>query len=364
MREGSLPLSRYWVQRLMQQRASITTTVRTEEEEAWDKLVLQHLPGSHFMQSSAWGVSKARSQWPLSRFIAYSDNDIIPMQVFSRTIPGLGRLYYAPGVSHIQSNQIRHITSQIRQQYKRGMVFKLELYQPQDEQLISAFLENGWQRAHSVQHRNTVIVNLGDSEERLLMSYKKRARYEVRIAQRNGVVVEKCTPTPDKMSLLATLMDITAKRSGAFFRKNTYTNRYWDAFGQAGQGALYFVRHEADVLAGAYVITYGDRAWYKDGGSVRHKVQLMGPRLLQWEIMRDLQRQGIKSYDLSGIPAESERETSSMQGLYVFKTGFSKETTTLMPALELPLGKRYSVWPKTEPQFLRFYSGFRRDFWY
>lgn len=246
----------------------------------------------------------------------------------------------------------------------KGLVFKLELYQPYSEELINAFKQCGWVTANSVQHRNTVLVDLNGTNEELLARIKKRARYEVRLAQRSGVRIERRPVTQEGLDLLATLMNITAKRSGAFFRKNTYTNRYWKSFAKTNQGHLYFAWHDLDLLASAYVVTYGENAWYKDGGSVRQKANLMGPRLLQWEIMTDLQAAGVTQYDLCGIPAEEDLSTSSMKGLYTFKTGFAKETVQFMPAMELPFGHRYPMWPKSERQFLRLYSGFTKDFWY
>lgn len=344
-------------------RKAITAQEYTEEEKAWDEAVLSLGGTPHYMQSSAWGQSKARSQWPVSRLAVGVHNQKLPVQVFSRSVPGFGRLHYAPEVSSVTKNTIPSLTNEIQNNYK-GMAFKLELYQQYDENLIEAFQKNGWVRANSVQHRTSVIINLNGTEEELFASMKKRARYEVRVAERNKVRVEKVEITQKRLNILAELMGITAKRSGAFFRKDSYTNRYWHSFNNAGLGSLYFAWHDMDLLAGAYVVNYGPTAWYKDGGSVRHKSNLMGPRYLQWEIMRDLQSQGLKYYDLSGIPATEDVEKSSMKGLYVFKTGFSNESVKFMPAMELPLSKRHQLWPKAEHHFLRLYSGFRKDFWY
>lgn len=351
------------VQHTLRKRKLVTTEEYTAEEKAWDDLLLNS--NAHFMQSSSWGESKSKSQWPVSRYIAYTQDGVLPIQVFSRTVPGLGRVHYAPEVCGVNKTNIGALTEQLKKQYGKGLVFKLELYQPYSEDLIQAFKALGWVGANSVQHRNSVIVDLDQaSEEDLFMSLKKRCRYEIRLAKKNGVRVEKVDITDDKLNLLSSLMNATAKRSGAFFRKNSYTNKYWHAFAGSGQGSLYFVWHDMDLLAGAYVIEYGKNAWYKDGGSVRHKSNLMGPRLLQWEIMADLRKRGIKHYDLSGVPAEEDIENSSMKGLYTFKTGFANTTTKFMPAMELPFGHRYPAWPKFEHQFLRIYSGFTKDFWY
>lgn len=225
-------------------------------------------------------------------------------------------------------------------------------------------MDNGWQLANSVQHRSTVVVDLDKSEQTILASMKKRARYEIRVAERNNVVVKKVPITDKQLDILANLMEETARRTGAYFRDKSYVNRYWNTFNRSKNASLYFAWHDKTLLAGAFVITIGKNAWYKDGGSVRDKSELFGPRYLQWEIMKDLHSRGIKQYDLSGIPAKQDVATSSLKGLYTFKTGFSNDSVRMMPALELAFGKRYRLWPKAEHQFLRLYSGLRKDFWY
>lgn len=336
----------------------------TTDDKAWDELVLTTFKDPHYIQGSAWAESKKDSPWRPSRLLAHVAHGDFPIQVFSRAAPVFGRMHYAPEVVGVTAENLPDITLQLRDRYREGMLFKLELYQPYSEELIAAFQENGWVRGRSVQHRNTVIVDLKGTEEELFARIKGRARYEVRVAQRNGVHVEKVEATQENLDKLASLIDVTAERTGAFFRSHRYLNKYWHSFADAGQGSVYFAKHGDDIVAGAYVITYGKTAWYKDGGSVRQNAKLMGPRLLQWEIMRDLQSQGTKHYDLSGIPAKEDIEKSTLRGLYAFKTGFSEETTRFMPAMVLPFSRRAQLWPKVENNFLRLYAGIRKDFWY
>ncbi len=338
--------------------------IQSMPDKDWDKLLLKSVKNPHFMQSNAWAMSRKNSSWQVSRTFLETNKEGYPLQLFSRLVPGLGKLYYAPEISGININNLPKFTEIIQQKFSNGLAIKVELYQPYDEKLIDTFIQNGWVKANSVQHRSTVIVDLSGSEEELFARIKSRARYEVRTAQKNNVKVEKVEINKLNLDLLFDLINITAKRTGAFFRKKDYFDNYWNSFNEAGQGSLYFAWYNKEMIAGAYVIDFGEFAWYKDGGSVRSKSKLMGSRLLQWEIMRDLQKRGIKSYDLSGIPAEKDKLTSSMKGLYTFKTGFSNETSSFMPAMELPTAKRYLIWPKAEQQFLRAYSVLTNDFWY
>ncbi len=327
----------------------------------WDKLVLDVSLHPNYQQSDIWAKTKYDGPWTLSRLII---NNSLPLQVFSRSIRGLGLVNYAPQVSCITPQNIPLLTKEIKEKYKKGLVFKLDTYLPYSEELVSAFKANGWHEGRSVGYRNTVVANLGGSEEDMFMKLKRRARYEVGVAKKNNVSVEKVEPSNANFDKLAELLDFTSKRTGAFIRHHSYLYKVWKIFTEAGYGDIYLVWHDKTLLAGTFIIKYGQNAWYKDSGSTGHESKLMASRLMLWEIMLDLQKQGIKSFDLSGIPAEEDMETSSLRGLYTFKTGFSNETLKLMPAMELPLSMRHKIWPRSEKLYLRLYSGIKKDFWY
>lgn len=330
------------------------------KDQEWDQLVFKASQSPHYMQSSAWALSKADSPWFLSRLII----DDIPLQVFSRTVPGLGKVHHTPQPSVFTTKNIELITNAIRGKYKQGLVFKTQLYEPYSDTLIQAFLENGWKKAHGTQYNHNVVLDLRGEEQTVFERMKRRARYESRVGQRNNVTVQKVSIDEKNINKMLNLLSITNKRTGAFIRKPDYLAKYWKIFGAAGQGDLWFAYHKQNLLAGAFVIKYGDRAWYKDGASTLHESKLMASRYLQWEIMRNLRHQNIKYYDLSGIPSPQEKARGFMAGIHTFKTGFSEDTVHYMPAMELPLSKSYKLWPKAEKQYLRLYSKLKKDYWY
>ena len=334
------------------------------DDKAWDGLVLKWQKPAHFMQSSVWKNTKAKSQWKATRLLIDGKKWQLPVQMFSRTVPGFGRLHYAPELGGVTADNIADVTKQLRAQYRRGGAIKVELYEEYSDDLIKAFETVGWRRGNSVQYRLSVAIDMSGSQDELFMSFKGRARNEIRMAQKSGVTVQQVEVTDENLDHLHRLMNVTSARSGAFFRGREYLDNYWHEFSKAGQGSLYFAYHEGDLLAAAYVIKYGEHAWYKDGGSVREKTELKAPRLLLWQIMTDLQAEGVTNFDLSGIPEDHELATSHMKGLYTFKTGFARGTKKFMPAMELPLGKLYPAWPKAERHWLRLYSGLKKDFWY
>lgn len=343
--------------------AKIDVTGDKEAEQAWDKELLRLKIDPDYMQSSAWAQSKLGGPWHPTRLKMVAGKHQLPIQVFSRSIPGLGKLHYAPQVTGVMPAILPELTKQVRDNY-RGLAFKLSPYMPNSEELTNAFKNNGWKIASDVQYRHTVIVDLSPSHDEILASFKKRARYEIRVAEKNKIKTEKVEASPENLKTFYNLITVTADRSGAFFRNQDYLTKYWQLLSQKDQGSLYFAWYGKTLVAGAFVIKFGKNAWYKDGGSTREHADKMGSRLLQWQIMQDLKAEGIIHYDLCGVSSPEQLETGFMKGVYIFKTAFSRKIDFLMPTFELPLSKKYALWPKTEPQLLRIYSKTRKDYWY
>lgn len=331
----------------------------------WDRAVLAGQGDAHFMQSDAWAATKTGSPWRLSRLRARQAGSPLPVQLFSRSVPGIGALLHAPRVTGVQADAVPALTDALRGTAdRRVFAVKLEFFQHDDDELLHTLLDNGWMRTRASQYRHAVAVDLTGTEEEVFARFKKRARYEIRAAERGGVTVERVPLTRENVDTMVGLVTVTKDRSGAFFRDRDYLTTAWSAFAERGQGSLYFASHEGEVLAGAFALTYGATAWYKDGGSVRSKPKLMAPRYLQWEIMRDLRAQGVTRYELGNIPAPDAVETSSAAGLFRFKTGFADETVQYLPAVELPLRRTQGLWHTQEHRFLGAYSRVRHDYWY
>ncbi len=318
----------------------------------------------HYMQLPIWAAVKSQFGWKAERITALClEKDI---EVYKRQVPGVGKFLYIPGLLGLNTRNVEAYTQEIKNLYaKKGFVLRLELDQQKDDELLKCLEDAGWKKAKKhIQYRNTVVVNLSNSEEVIWMSLKSRGRYEVLQAQKSGVVIEQAEPTEKNLKKMYELMQVTSARNKFYIRDMKFTMAYWLKFSQNNQLRLFFATHEGDVLSGAIILMSGQKAWYKDGGSTRVKTQLMAARLIQWEAMKRLKADGITMYDLGGIPSPDVQKSSSMHGIYVFKTAYSKQTMELMPALELPLSKRYVLWPKTEKQWLRVYNLFAHSLWY
>jgi lipid II:glycine glycyltransferase (peptidoglycan interpeptide bridge formation enzyme) len=174
-----------------------------------------------------------------------------------------------------------------------------------------------------VQPPSTVLVELGESEERLLAAMKPKTRYNVRLAEKKGVTVEEggAEALPEWYHLYRE----TARRDRITLHSLLYYRRLFELAASYGPGApelhLLLARHQGELLAGIIVALRGERAWYLYGASSSRKRSLMPSHALQWRAMLLARERGCRSYDLFGIPPGAD-PSHPMHGLYRFKTGF------------------------------------------
>lgn len=309
----------------------------------------------HYMQAQLWADVKKKFGWK------YSNED--GLIIYNRSVPGVGRLFYAPGVMGVVD--AAKFTKDIKQLCSKAFAIRLELNEPYDENLMRDFEQAGWKKSKShVQYRHTINIDLTKPQNDMWMNFKSRGRYEVLQAEKAGVTVELTEPSNENLNIMYELMHLTSHRNKFFIRDKKFSMEYWRKFRDAGQLRLFFAKHEGEILAGSVILTNGRLAWNKDGGSTRAKANLMAPRLVQWAVIKHLKKEGFTNYDLGGIPPQDSFEGSRIPGIYIFKSAFSKESTALMPTLELPLSIRYKMWPKAEKQWLRAYNLLAHNLWW
>ena len=314
----------------------------------WDDAIVHNPDGGQILQTRAWGEFKRAHGWTPRYLIGEHQRGGVAILVLERSLAGLGRLWYAPkgpGVTSVQQLQ-----DAVRDVPAGSGVFCVKV-EPEIADTAGARAEltdRGLRKArHDVQvSRATIIVDLRAAEDRLLASFKPKTRYNIRLAARRGVTVDAVRLDQPAIDTMYTLMQATRERAGFTLRSKEYFAGYWRLHEAAGQGQLFLASWRGTVLAGVFATFLGRKAWYKDGGSLKQHAAVMAPQLLQWEVMRWLQRRGIERYDLVAVPPRDQLNPAHpLFGLYRFKSGFSDEITEFVGTWDLPLRpRRYALW--------------------
>ncbi|PYI39358.1 methicillin resistance protein [Arthrobacter psychrolactophilus] len=324
------------------------------EIDQWDTLVTANPNGGNLLQSAAFAAVKKNYGWD-TQFVAFEGPDFTSYNlVLQKSFPILGKFWYlikGPDVSDVA--QIPPMLAALRSFAKRAKlnVFaaKIEPDIVSSDEAHAVLLGAGLVKVPDLQpNDNTALLDISMESNELLRKLHSRGRNAVRRAIREEVEVVRMDPTEETMKTMYELMvgTITAK-SNATARDFDYYRQFWTEFTSRGQGRFYFVFEDGVASVGAFVINYGAKATYKDGGSLQKRNQYGDSHLVQWVAINDMKELGAQEYDFCGTPPSDRLKdpTHPHHGLGLFKTSFSKTVTDFVGCYDLVLSPmRYKLW--------------------
>lgn len=206
-----------------------------------------------------------------------------------------------------------------------------------------------------IQPPDTVLLQLAEkTEDELLSEMKNKWRYNVRLASKKGVEVQKYTARDENFSFafdkFYELFEQTSKRDSVSFHAKSYYRDLLER-GSADNGNpvinLYLAKHEEDYLAGIITLFCPREAVYLYGASGNVKRNLMPAYLLQWTAIQDAKKAGCPVYDFYGCPPTDD-ENHPMHGLYLFKTGFGGKLIHRPGSYDIALSPLYGLYETVE----------------
>lgn len=177
---------------------------------------------------------------------------------------------------------------------------------------------------NDIQPPDTVVVDISLPLDSVLAAMKPKTRYNVRLAEKKGVVVRE--EGDQGLDPWYSMYQETSRRDRIAIHSPSYYKGLFSACrsydGKAPVVTLLTARHEGELLAGNICIFWKKRGVYLTGASSNAKRNLMSTYALQWEAIQRAKEAGCTEYDLYGIPPMADPD-HPMYGLYQFKTGFS-----------------------------------------
>lgn len=192
---------------------------------------------------------------------------------------------------------------------------------------------------------HTVMLDLTKTEEELMAEMRRQTRYEVRRADKLGIKVESENSEKAFNDFYDLQLD-TAKRQGFIPSSRNFILAQGKVF--ADNAKIYTASLDGKVLAKGLVLLQAPEAIYHEAASTLDGRKLPGAYALQWQVIRDAKKLGLKRYNLFGIaPPNSPHHRYA--GVTTFKTGFGGEQVAYLPAHDLVIKKvHYSLVHKLE----------------
>ena len=288
----------------------------------------------HLLQNPLWGQFKAGYGWASETFCSQTAQ----AQVLFRKLPlGLSLAYLPKGpVGKDWASLLGLIDGACKRRRAVFLQVEPDLAESDLTPELLDQLQGFLPEPHTIQPRNTILIDLNASEDELLSRMKQKTRYNIRLAEKKGVVVRETNDIPGFYRLMLT----TGTRDGFAVHDISYYQKAFDIFSPQGACVLLGAFHEDQPLAYLMLFLSGDRSWYFYGASDDASRNLMPTYLLQWEAMRWSKAHGATTYDLWGIPDASEEKleeqfmqrSDGLWGVYRFKRGFGGEVVRSAPA--------------------------------
>ena len=281
----------------------------------------QH-PGAHLLQSHAWGELKSAFGWSVERVILGNAGAQI---LFRRIIPGITFAYLAKGPVGIATDALwSEIDAICKRRLAIFMIVEPDRWEEPDrvDSPPPGFIPG----AHSIQPARTLLVDLSGDEDAILRRMKQKTRYNIKLAQKKGVIVHSSTSLVDFYRLIR----VTGGRDKFGVHSLEYYQRAYDLFHDSNSCELLLAEYDQEPLAALMVYSQGPRAWYLYGASSNEHRDRMPTYLLQWEAIRWARDHGCTQYDLWGVPDADEytleteftQRSDGLWGVYRNKRGF------------------------------------------
>lgn len=329
--------------------------IANPDPRAWDDFVAAR--GGHLLQSVAWGELKARFGWrALRRALADGDAWIAGAQILFRRLPLGLQLGYVPRgpIADFDDPAIfaALFDALCAAAQARG-AFALKIEPNWVDSTVSDLFAiasprlttNDWRLATSIQPRTTLHLDLTRDLDAILAQMKSKWRYNIRLAERKGVVVR--AGSAADVPKFYRLLQVTSARDRFAIHSEDYYRAAFDLLAARDHARLFVAEYADEPLAAIFVTALGGEAIYLYGASGNAHRERMPNHALHWAAIQWAKARGCARYDLWGIGALADSSASEAHGLYQFKQGFGGQVVQYVGAYDAVFSQwRYALYTR------------------
>ena len=321
----------------------IIRRVLEKERETYNQVV------EHPLQSWEWGEFKEKTGMRAVRLGVFEKGKIVAgFQVLLRPIPKLG---YSVGhllKSPLPNNQLITALRELADEEK-AIFIKLEPdyiirrwrnikgkpeEEPVQEEKISLD-KLGLDRAKKpLFDPYSFILDLTKSEDELLANMHHKTRYNIRLAQKKGVIVEEKSDQ-EGLEIFIDLLQETLRRQKFYLHSPDYFRKMWRILAPAGIAHILLARYQEKVLNAWMLFVWKDKLFYPYGASSSEQRNLMASNLICWEAIRFGKKMGCKSFDLWGGLGPKADPDHPWYGFHRFKLGYGADLVEYVGSWDL-----------------------------
>jgi len=283
----------------------------------------------HPMQTGEWGEARERVGVKVEKIV---DDHAI----FQFTIHPIPLTPYSVGYLPRSVKPTESVLKQLFEYGKKNnlLLIKLEPYIPFESSFQHSTLNFQLVKSpHPLFPEWTQILDVTQSEENLLKNMKSKTRYNIKLAEKKGVVIKEMS-TDEGYLLFENLYFETCKRQKYHGHTRSYHKAMWDSL--KGSQAHILGAFLGETPLAAYELLYFKKRFYYlyGGSSLLHK-NVMAPNLLMWEAIKLGKKLGAEEFDMWGSLPPTYPESHPWAGFTRFKEGYGTKFTHLSASYDL-----------------------------
>lgn len=314
-----------------------------KNKKKWEDFVLA---GEYTLmtQSTKYGIffeSSGEESWV---FGVYDDEKLIGGSLVLSTHARRGNFLYLPyGPVGDIKKILKPLTEHLKTFAKQNNYdfVRVSPFVDENKETKKLFKNNSFRKAPMhVLAETTWLLDLDQSEEKLMTAMNKNHRNLIRRCSKEGVLIEKSND-PKSLEDFNKLHDFTAKRHNFHRFSDEYVAKEFKAF--QAEDALIYKAYLPDgrLDTSSVIYYYGNMACYRHGASLLQNKKIPTSYLLQWESIKEAKSRGCKYYNFWGIAPDGAGKHHPFYGITHFKKGFGGFKKDLLPAQDLPVSYKY-----------------------
>jgi len=196
--------------------------------------------------------------------------------------------------------------------------------------LIKLLKQNGAVQGKTLFTPTTFQIDLSPGEEELMKGFSSKTRYNIRLAERKGVMVKE-DGSDKAFTKYLELTRETVGRQGFFAHTEKYHRLMWNILKKAGIAHLMVATYQGEIITTWILFVWKDFLYYPYGASTEKHKEVMANNLMMWEAIKFGKKLGLTTFDLWG------REEG--KGFTKFKEGFSPKVIEFLGTWDLIINK-------------------------
>ncbi|MFH1560962.1 MAG: peptidoglycan bridge formation glycyltransferase FemA/FemB family protein [Patescibacteria group bacterium] len=168
---------------------------------------------------------------------------------------------------------------------------------------------------------HSFIMDLTLPEEEVLSQMHPKTRYNIRLAERKGVVVDQKNDEEGLETFLK-LFNETKKRQKFYMHSDDYFRKMWQVLSPTGVMKIFLASYQGQVLTAWVVFVFGNRIFYPYGASSTEYRNLMASYLTCFRVIQFGKQQGCQAFDMWGSMGLEPDPKDPWYGFHRFKLPF------------------------------------------